>query len=409
MLSRRPSIHQWLDRGTYMDDVAPFDQLCLNSRYNDNLLLPMINILYTFHAFSAGAFLLLGTLIFLGVNHNFSRADRWLGTWYYLMACLFTQLFLEGFHIESEGLIHTLELPRWAALPCFYLAVHYMVKPTAKIRYLGLHFVPFLAFLFFSIIYLIPGLFNSHIHPPQLPQWIIFAIKYFFFAQCIFYWIACYSLFKIHQKNIRQLSSYTEKINMAWLKYLLIALLLMIVARLLAMVHVVFSAVAPILYFMGTVALGYATLTQGSIYTIESTENLINETEHKKAKAEERLTVQQVDALKEKLLQKTTAEKLYLDPTLTLSSLAEHIGINPHDLSYIINNGLEKNFYQFINELRTEQAKILLLSEEAKHLDMFGIAIRAGFNSRTTFYSSFKKVTGVTPTEYMKVHRKQST
>jgi AraC-like DNA-binding protein len=49
-----------------------------------------------------------------------------------------------------------------------------------------------------------------------------------------------------------------------------------------------------------------------------------------------------------------------------------------------------------------------LLSEEAKQLDMFGIAIRAGFNSRTTFYASFKKATGITPTEYMKVHSKQS-
>jgi len=159
---------------------------------------------------------------------------------------------------------------------------------------------------------------------------------------------------------------------------------------------------------MGTVALGYATLTQRSIYTIESTENLINEAEHKKVKAEERLTAKQVDALKEKLVQKTTVEKLYLDPGLTLSSLAEHIGINPHDLSYIINNGLDKNFYQFINELRTEEAKKLLLSEEVKQLDMFGIAIRAGFNSRTTFYASFKKTTGITPTEYMKIHSKQS-
>ena len=83
----------------------------------------------------------------------------------------------------------------------------------------------------------------------------------------------------------------------------------MIVARLMAMVYIVFSAVAPILYFMGTVALAYATLTQRSIYTIESTENLINEAEQKKVKAEERLTAKQVDALKEKLVQKTAAEK----------------------------------------------------------------------------------------------------
>lgn len=370
----------------------------------------MVNILDTFHAFSAGALWLLGTLIFMGVNKTGLQSDRWLGTYYFLLACLFTQLFLEGFHIDNEALIHVLELPRWATLPCFYLAVHYMVKPTTPIRYWGLHFVPFLAFLLLSVIYLIPGLFNSHIHPPQLPQWIIFAVKYFFFAQCIFYWLACYRLFKIHQNNIRQLSSYTENINMIWLKYLLIALLFMIVVRFLALAHFAFNSFAPILYFMGTVALGYATLTQRSIYTVESTDNLIDESDKtKKIKTEERLTEQQVDTLKEKLVQKTTAEKLYLDPGLTLSSLADHIGINPHDLSYIINNGLRKNFYQFINELRTEEAKTLLLSAASKRLDMFGIAISAGFNSRTTFYSSFKKATGITPTEYMKVHGKQST
>jgi Response regulator containing CheY-like receiver domain and AraC-type DNA-binding domain len=195
---------------------------------------------------------------------------------------------------------------------------------------------------------------------------------------------------------------------MVWLKYLLIALLFMIVVRLLALVHFAFSSIAPILYFMGTVALGYATLTQRSIYTVEPIENLLNQTEHKKIKAEERLTAEQVDILKEKLLRKTAAEKLYRDPGLTLSSLADHIGINPHDLSYIINSGLKKNFYQFINELRTEEAKILLLSEEAKRLDMYGIAISAGFNSRTTFYNSFKKTTGITPTEYIKVHGKRS-
>lgn len=366
----------------------------------------MVHIYYTFHAFSAGALWLLGSLIFMGVNKTGFQADRWLAAGYYLLACIFTQLFLEGFHIDNETLIHVLELPRWATLPCFYLAVHYMVKPTTAIRYWGLHFVPFLAFLLFSIIYVIPGLSNNYIHPPQLPGWIIFIIKYFFFAQCIFYWVACYRLFLIHQKNIRQLSSFTEKINMVWLKYLLIALLFMIVVRLLTMLYPTFSPIAPILYFVGTVALGYSTLTQRSIYGMESSANLIDETKDK-IKAEERLTAQQVETLKENLLHKTTAEKLFLDPGLTLSSLSDHIGITPHDLSYIINNGLEKNFYQFINELRTEEAKRLLLSEEAKRLDMFGIAIRAGFNSRTTFYSSFKKTTGMTPTAYIKVNRKQ--
>lgn len=363
----------------------------------------MINILTTFHAFSAGALWLLGTLILLGVNRTNARADRWLGSFYYMTAGLFTQLFLEGFHVENGALFHLLELPRWAIFPCFYLAVSYLAEPTSTTKTWALHFVPFLIFIFFSIIYLMPGFFNIAVDPPQLPQWIVFIIKYFFLVQSVFYWIACYQLFKKHQKNIQQLSSYTERIDLAWLKYLMIALLFLIVIRGLALVHLGISSLSPILYFMGIVALAYFALTQRSIYTIEASDNLMDEAGTQKKKAEERLTPIQVDELKNSILQKTVDEKLYLDPGLTLTTLSNQVGVNPHDLSYILNNGLRKNFYQFINELRTEEAKKLLLSGEAKQLDMFGIAVRAGFNSRTTFYSCFKKATGITPKEYIKV------
>ncbi|MGJ1420363.1 helix-turn-helix domain-containing protein [Sphingobacterium spiritivorum] len=367
----------------------------------------MINIISTFHAFSAGALWLLGTLIILGVNRTNAQADRWLGAFFYLTACLFTQLFLESFHVDSEALLHLLELPRWTILPCLYMAIHYMVRPTAAVKFWGVHFIPFAAFLFLSTIYLIPGFFNVGIHPPQLPRWIVLVIKYFFYVQCVFYWISCYRLLKMHSQNIQQLSSYTEKINMIWLKYLLIAVLFLMVIRLLAISHPNLNSIAPLLYFTGSIALAYATLTQRSIYSLESAANIVDKIGNKN-KAGERLTSQQVDILKNVLLQKTTTQRLHLNPGLTLSTLADHIGINTHDLSYVINNGLEKNFYQFINELRTEEAKKLLVSGEAKQLDMFGIAIQAGFNSRTTFYSSFKKVTGVTPTEYIKAYHSRS-
>lgn len=122
----------------------------------------------------------------------------------------------------------------------------------------------------------------------------------------------------------------------------------------------------------------------------------------------ERLTAEQVEELKSIVTRKTDSEKLYLDPSLTLSVLSGKIGISTHELSYVLNNGLGKSFYQFINELRTEEAKSLLLSEDTKHLDMLGVAIRAGFNSKTTFYTTFKKATKLTPKEYIKANSKTS-
>lgn len=362
----------------------------------------MINILTSFHAFSAGALWLLGTLILLRVNQTNVRAERWLGSFYYLMAFTFTQLFLEGTHFGNPAIIQFLELPRWAILPCFYLAVSYMVRPSVSPKHQVLHFVPFFLFALLSIIYRMPHFFNMEIPTFDLPRWIIYVIKYFFFVQSIFYWAACYFLLKKHQKNIRQLSSYTERIDLAWVGYLLIAMFFLILIRGLAIVLPGINSIAPILYFVGTVALAYFSLTQRSIYTVESSKNLLNGSLIQNRKSEERLTPQQVELLKTSILEKTINKKLYLDPSLTLTTLSEYVGLSPHDLSYILNNGLDKSFYQYINELRTEEAKRLLLSDEITKLDMSGIAIRAGFNSRTTFYSNFKKVTGLTPKEYMK-------
>ncbi|WP_257669206.1 AraC family transcriptional regulator [Parapedobacter tibetensis] len=149
--------------------------------------------------------------------------------------------------------------------------------------------------------------------------------------------------------------------------------------------------------FFGVTALTYLTLTQRSIYAIEPYQPVATDEGFQKKPLYERLTPQQVDELKNRVLIKTTAEKLHLDPSLTLSVLSDKTGISAHELSYVLNNGLDKNFYQFINELRTEEAKSLLLSKETSHLDMLGVATRAGFNSKTTFYTTFKKATGDTP------------
>ncbi|WP_169719425.1 helix-turn-helix domain-containing protein [Olivibacter sitiensis] len=363
-----------------------------------------INILAIFYAFSGGALWLLGSLSFLGVNRVNARADKWLGVFYCILACTFTQLFLEGFGIGGSFLIHLLELPRWAMLPCLYMAVNYYVSPSLPKKDWLLHFVPFLLFLLFSLVYLMPNLFHKENHLPELPPWIGFIVRYFFFGQMVYYWIACFALLRRHQKNLKMVASFTEKIDLEWLRYLLISVLFLIFIRILSISNIHVTYYSPILYFLGIILLAYSTLTQKSIYAIETYQPAENDEIAPKKTLNERLSTEQVDELKYTVLRKTVDEKLYLDPSLTLSVLSDKIGISTHELSYVLNNGLGKNFYQFINELRTEEAKLLLLSEDTKHLDMFGVAIRAGFNSKTTFYTTFKKATKLTPKEYIKAN-----
>lgn len=96
-------------------------------------------------------------------------------------------------------------------------------------------------------------------------------------------------------------------------------------------------------------------------------------------------------------------EKLYSNPDITLSDLAERVGLPPYLTSKILNQKLNSNFYSFINKYRLQQVKDELLRNSGKSI--IEIAYDAGFNSKTTFYESFKKDTGVSPSEFIRLNR----
>lgn len=92
-------------------------------------------------------------------------------------------------------------------------------------------------------------------------------------------------------------------------------------------------------------------------------------------------------------------QKPYLKPSLKLSSLSEITGLSTHHLSQIINQAFDKNYSDFINEYRIEFAKAKLLETEEK-LTIQEVAFASGFNSKNSFNRSFKKILGVTPTDF---------
>ena len=121
-----------------------------------------------------------------------------------------------------------------------------------------------------------------------------------------------------------------------------------------------------------------------------------------KSTTTQRLTSQQIDILKDRVALIIDQHKPYLDPALNLQTLADKVGINTHELSLVLNQGFGMNFYAYINGLRAEEAIRLLKSGQYGRGDMESISIRAGFNSRTTFYSAIKKLKGEAPTSLLK-------
>ena len=95
-------------------------------------------------------------------------------------------------------------------------------------------------------------------------------------------------------------------------------------------------------------------------------------------------------------------DKLYRDETLSLQSLAEKLSLSSHQLSQILNDNLNKNFWDFVNTYRVEEAKRLLRDPERKNRKILSIAFDVGFNTKASFNQVFKRYSGMTPSEYKK-------
>jgi AraC-like DNA-binding protein len=104
--------------------------------------------------------------------------------------------------------------------------------------------------------------------------------------------------------------------------------------------------------------------------------------------------------LVERLLRLMEEERPYRDGTLTLPDLAEAVGVTPHELSQILNVRIEKSFYAFVNSYRIAEIKKALADPDQSARGVLEIALEAGFNSKSTLNSFFKRETGLTPTEY---------
>ncbi|MBK6963046.1 MAG: helix-turn-helix transcriptional regulator [Bacteroidales bacterium] len=93
-------------------------------------------------------------------------------------------------------------------------------------------------------------------------------------------------------------------------------------------------------------------------------------------------------------------QKPFLNPDITLESLAGEISVNPRLLSQIINENFKKNFKSYILEYRIKESmKILADSKHAK-LTILEILYQVGFNSKSAFNNQFKLYTNLTPVEY---------
>lgn len=112
------------------------------------------------------------------------------------------------------------------------------------------------------------------------------------------------------------------------------------------------------------------------------------------------LTSELAETYRNRLAGALETDKLYREPDLSLSDLAERLDIPPKLLSQVINQSFGKNFFDFVNSYRVAEAKEIFGSGRGKHQTVLEVMYEVGFNSKSSFNTAFKKATGQTPTRF---------
>jgi len=99
-------------------------------------------------------------------------------------------------------------------------------------------------------------------------------------------------------------------------------------------------------------------------------------------------------------------EKIYLNPDLSLKILSQYLDISEKKCSRFFNAVLKTNFKSYINKYRVLEFKNRVSSGQFDSLTILGIAFDSGFDSKTTFNRVFKKIEGMTPSEFKKAVKK---
>jgi len=112
------------------------------------------------------------------------------------------------------------------------------------------------------------------------------------------------------------------------------------------------------------------------------------------------LTPGQIEDYKKQLLALLGTEKPFLSPQVSLTDLSEKLLVSTKHLSQVINQSFNKSFFDFINSYRIQEVQQILKESKDDKLTVLEAMYQAGFNSKSSFNTAFKKETGLTPTEF---------
>lgn len=389
-----------------------------------------------FYFFGVGLNLFL--LVLLLSKKSKSFADKILAGWLLVIGCHLSLYVLSQQPVTLDN-IHQMGV----SIPFPFLHGPFLYLYTAAVtqllpvnrKWLLLHFLPVAVILVFAIpLFAMSAAEKMEVLNNKGRDYadFMFVAGWVMRVSGVAYVIWCFLLLRQHKKNIGELFSYEERINLNWLRYLIYACLAVwIIIIFVKKDSFIFGAVV-----VFVVLLGYFGIKQVGIFgpnislpgvpdqvpaaDSESKKNnpaiaddttnaagthlpngLPPEVNLNKKYSSSGLNPEAAGQIHEKLTRCMKEDKLFTEPELSLSTLAAKLGVHPNYLSQVINAKEGKTFFDYINFLRVEEFKRLVGLPGQKQFTLMSIAMDCGFNSKSSFNKNFKKIIGQSPSEYL--------
>ncbi len=363
-------------------------------------LLSYINLAGAIHA-------LIQALVLSFVRRGNRRANRIMALFLLALAAsmangIITQL---GLYDRLPGLSIPMGAIVLAFGPLFYFYIRAMTtrdRGWAPVDVL--HGLPFLlglaaygAYLRWALGGPVPtGVFAAAIRAPWRMVLILSTI------QTIAYVAAIIRLLRAHSAKVKATFSTIDRVHLGWLRRRLVVYasiwgvgcIMIAVVRFDARAVALIAQILAFLTALNTFVTGYRAMLQPEILFGPA------ESEPRRRYERSSLTPESAAAHQVRLLEMMDRDRPYLDPELTLPKLAQALNIPAAHLSQLLNDGLGRNFYEFINGYRVAEARRRLAETKAAGDKLIAVALESGFNSLATFNRVFKSIAGRTPSEY---------
>jgi len=303
--------------------------------------------------------------------------------------------------------------------PVFYFYISSLsFGTTFKLRGILVHLLPFLVFsgVIFSLYFINPGnLVFKNAFPyfsSAVNLWVVYGLTALLAIVPAYYAVAGFMVLLRHQKMLADNYSYTEKINLDWLRWIVISMNLLFIGLFMLIKYgvrngladdsnlfaVVGAVITLYVFFIGFCGVRQNTIPDAASAVTIATDKVISSPGYKNSG----LSDQKIEQLFIQLTRHMDENKPFLQDDLSLRILAGQLDITTNQLSQVINQKAGSNFFNFINGYRVQAVKDKLKDPAVAHYSILGIAYDCGFRSKSSFNKIFKETTGQTPQQYQK-------